>query len=60
MQGRERIILAITDSETEIGNREKVKVIELVDQQTVLVAPLTDDPSASNQANPSENNEGKE
>lgn len=60
VQGRERTILAITDSETEIGNMVKVKVLELVDQQTVLVAPLTDASSASNETNPSENNEGKE
>ena len=60
VQGRERTIQAVTDSETEIGNREKVKVLEQIDQQTVLVAPFSDDSNDSIETNPPENEEGNE
>jgi len=60
VQGRERIILAVTDSETEIGNLEKVRVLEKIDQQTVLVAPLSADSNEPIETNPPENEEGKE
>ena len=59
VQGRERTVLAITDAETEIGNREKVKVLEKIDQQTVLVAPLSADSNDPIETNPPENKEGK-
>ena len=60
VQGRERTILAITDAETEIGNMEKVKVLEKIDQQTVLVAPLSADSNEPIETNPPENKETKE
>ena len=60
VQGRERTIQAVTDSETEIGNREKVKVLEQIDQQTVLVTPFSDDSNDSIETTPPENEEGKE
>lgn len=60
VQGRERTVLAITDAETEIGNREKVKVLEKIDQQTVLVVPLSADSNDPIETNSPENDEGKE
>ena len=60
VQGRERTIQAITDSETEIGNMEKVEVLEKIDQHTVLVAPLSADSNDPIKTNSPENEEGKE
>ena len=60
VQGRERTIQAITDSETEIGNMEKVEVIEKIDQHTVLVAPLSTGSNDPIKTNTPENEEGKE
>jgi hypothetical protein len=60
VQGRERTVLAITDSETEIGNLEKVRIIEKIDQLTVLVAPLLADSNDPIKTNPPGNEEGKE
>lgn len=60
VQGRERTLQAITDSETEIGNMEKVEVLEKIDQHTVLVAPLSAGSNDPIKTNPPENEEGKE
>tara|TARA_B100000809_G_scaffold265796_1_gene325777 strand:+ start:1041 stop:1676 length:636 start_codon:yes stop_codon:yes gene_type:complete len=60
VQGRERTLQAITDSETEIRNMEKVEVLEKIDQHTVLVAPLSADSNDPIETNPPENKEGKE
>lgn len=40
VQGRLKIVQAITDNEKKIGNRIAVRVTELVDEQTILVEPL--------------------
>ena len=40
VQERLRIVQALTDHPEIIGNRVAVRVIELVDAQTILVAPL--------------------
>ena len=40
VQGRLKIVQAITDSDKKIGNRVAVRVTELVDEQTILVEPL--------------------
>ena len=60
VQGRERTIQAVTDSEKEIGNLEKVKVVEKIDQHTVLVAPFSSDSNNPIETNSPENKEGKE
>lgn len=41
IQGRERTVIAITDSPAELDNRERVTVVDLIDQQTILVAPIS-------------------
>ena len=40
VQGREREVIALTDSETTIENRTRVEVLEKIDQHTVLVGPI--------------------
>ena len=40
VQGRLKIVQAITDNDKKIGNRVAVRVTELVDTQTILVEPL--------------------
>ena len=40
VQGRLKIVQAITDNDKKIGNRVAVRVTELVDTQTLLVEPL--------------------
>ena len=40
VQGRLKIVQAISDSDKKIGNRVAVRVTELVDEQTILVEPL--------------------
>jgi hypothetical protein len=40
VQGREREVIALTDSETELGNRARVKVLEQIDEHTILVGPV--------------------
>jgi hypothetical protein len=40
VQGRLKIVQAITDNDKKIGNRVAVRVTELVDEQTILVEPL--------------------
>ena len=40
VQGREREVIALTDSETTIENRTRVEVLEKIDQRTVLVGPI--------------------
>ena len=40
VQGRLKIVQAVTDNEKKIGNRVAVRVTELVDTQTILVEPL--------------------
>lgn len=72
VQGRERVVLALTDSETTIENRERVMVLEKIDGQTILVGPLqtSEGSPAAEKESPgtgeagneksSENEEGKE
>jgi len=40
VQGRLKIVQAISDNDEKIGNRVAVRVTELVDEQTLLVEPL--------------------
>ena len=40
VQGRLKIVQAISDNDKKIGNRVAVRVTELVDEQTILVEPL--------------------
>lgn len=40
VQGRLKIVQAISDNDEKIGNRVAVRVTELVDEQTILVEPL--------------------
>ena len=39
IQGRERVVIALTDSDKELDNRTRVTVVEQIDSQTILVAP---------------------
>ena len=54
VQGREREVIALTDSETELDNRTRVKVLEQIDEHTILVGPVKSKPKVS------ENEQGKE
>ena len=54
VQGREREVIALTDSETTIENRTRVEVLEKIDQRTVLVGPI------ESKTELSENEQGKE
>ena len=40
VQGRLRVVQALTRSETGLPNRKRVKVVDVVDQTTLLVEPL--------------------
>ena len=48
IQGREREVIALTDSDEELENRTRITVLKQIDPQTVLVGPIeaetTDDP----------------
>ena len=43
VQGRLRIVQALSDSDKKIGNRVAVRVTETIDDQTILVKPLEDE-----------------
>ena len=43
VQGRLRIVQALSDSEKKIGNRVAVRVTDTIDEQTILVKPLEDE-----------------
>ena len=43
VQGRLRIVQALSDSDKKIGNRVAVRVTETIDEQTILVKPLEDE-----------------
>ena len=47
VQGRLKVIQAVTDHEKKIGNRIAVRVIDTVDSQTLLVSPLEDESSTT-------------
>ena len=47
VQGRLRVVQAFTRSETEIPNRARVRVIDTMDQNTLVVEPLDPMPSAT-------------
>ena len=49
VQGRLRIVQALSDSEKKIGNRVAVRVTETIDEQTILVKPLEDESSSDKQ-----------
>ena len=40
IQGREREVIALTDSAEELENRTRITVLEQIDPQTVLVGPI--------------------
>ncbi|MDE0740939.1 MAG: hypothetical protein OSB83_17240 [Planctomycetota bacterium] len=40
IQGREREVIALTDSDEELENRTRITVLEQIDPQTVLVGPI--------------------
>ncbi len=44
VQGRLRVVQAFTRAERELGNHERVRVIELMDETTLLVEPLAGAP----------------
>ena len=46
VQGRLRIVQALSDSDKKIGNRVAVRVTETIDEQTILVKPLEDELSS--------------
>ena len=49
VQGRLRIVQALSDSDKKIGNRVAVRVTETIDEQTILVKPLEDESSSDKQ-----------
>ena len=49
VQGRLRIVQALSDSDKKIGNRVAVRVTETIDEQTILVKPLEDELSSDKQ-----------
>jgi len=48
VQGRLRIVKAVTDHDKKIANRIAVRVTETVDEQTILVVPLENESSEKN------------
>ena len=48
VQGRLRIVKAVTDNDKKIANRIAVRVTETVDEQTILVVPLENESSEKN------------
>ena len=46
VQGRLRIVQALSDNDKKIGNRVAVRVTETIDEQTILVKPLEDELSS--------------
>jgi hypothetical protein len=48
VQGRLRIVKAVTDNDKKIANRIAVRVTETVDEQTILVVPLEHESSEKN------------
>ena len=40
IQGREREVIALTDSDEKLENRTRITVLEQIDPQTVLVGPI--------------------
>ena len=46
VQGRLRIVQALSDSDKKIGNRVAVRVTETIDEQPILVKPLEDELSS--------------
>ena len=51
VQGREREVIALTDSETTLENRARVQVLELIDPRTILVGPVESTPETSETEN---------
>ena len=49
VQGRLRIVQALSDSDKKIGNRVAVRVTETIDEHTILVKPLEDELSSDKQ-----------
>ena len=49
VQGRLRIVQALSDSDKKIGNRVAVRVTDTIDEQTILVKPLEDELKAENE-----------
>ena len=48
VQGRLRIVQALSDSDKKIGNRVAVRVTDTIDEQTILVKPLEDELKTEN------------
>ena len=46
VQGRLRVVQAFTRAERQLGNNERVRVTDLVDETTLLVEPLNGGPRA--------------
>ena len=51
VQGRLRIVQALSDSDKKIGNRVAVRVTETIDDQTILVKPLEDELTSDEKVN---------
>ena len=49
VQGRLRIVQALSDSDKKIGNRVAVRVTDTIDEQTILVKPLEDELNTENE-----------
>ena len=49
VQGRLRIVQALSDSDKKIGNRVAVRVTDTIDEQTILVKPLEDELKTENE-----------
>ena len=49
VQGRLRIVQALSDSDKKIGNRVAVRVTDTIDEQTILVKPLEDEVKTENE-----------
>lgn len=48
VQGRLRIVKAVTDNDKKIANRVAVRVTETIDEQTILVMPLEQEAESTN------------
>jgi len=49
VQGRLRIVQALSDNDKKIGNRVAVRVTDTIDEQTILVKPLEDELKTENE-----------
>ena len=48
VQGRLKIVKAVTDAEKKIENRVAVRVTDTIDEQTILVEPLENEAPKTN------------